>query len=215
MKRFYLSLFLLVLPCNLCFAEDYNISNDRVPVNNSVPKPKVYNTFHRKHDNIILQTDTTKASEAAVMASRAALDPYVVKIKNVKYYMVKNSPDGIYTKENIIGLNNNKNSLFEDMKQLNSDKDNTKITAEELKKAGIRFVAVDNNKKLMLHNKEKDYPLDNISYIDLANLRETINNGSIGSFGYFDMYIKTNEGPKKIIGYVSFDTEDELTEMIR
>ena len=195
---------------NLCFVSANNIYDDKTPTKNK----KIYNTFHKKHDNLIMQTDIMDSEAIERIIRIAASDPYVIKVNGVKYYMIKNSKDGKYTTDNIVGLKDNKTSLFDAMRKLDSDKDNTKLSSEELKKADIRFVAVGKNGKLLLNNKEKDFNLDNISYIDLANLRETINNGKIGSFGYFDMYIKTPNGQKKIIGYVSFDTESELLEMI-
>lgn len=211
MKRMYLSLLSLLIFGNLCFASTYNIYNDNTPTKNN---KKIYNTFHKKHDNLIMQTDIMDSEAIERIIRITAGDPYVIKVNGVKYYMIKTSKDGVYTMDNIVGLKDNKTSLFDALRKLNSDKDNTKLTAEELKKADIRFVAAGNNGKLLLNNKEKDFNLDNIAYIDLSNLRETVNNGKIGSFGYFDMYIKTPNGQKKIIGYVSFDTESELLEMI-
>ena len=140
-------------------------------------------------------------------------DPYAVKINGQKYYMVRNREDNQYTKYDILGYDDTKAELFDDMKSLNSDNDTTKITQEELKKAGIRFVAVVNN-KLQLQDKSLDYSLDNIKYIDLTTLRGTVNNGKIGSFGYFDMYIKENNKTKKIIGFVTFDSDEDLNEMV-
>ena len=213
MKRIYISLLSLLVVGNLCFASaNSGVYNDKSP-DKSV-KHKFYSTFHKRHDNLIMQTDIMDSESIERIIRITAGDPYVVKINNIKYYMIKNSKDGVYTIDNIVGLNDNKTSLFDAMRKLNSDNDKTKLTAEELKNAGIRFVAVSSNGKLLLNSKEKDFNIDNISYIDLANLRETINNGKIGSFGYFDMYIKTQTGEKKIIGYVSFDTESELSEMI-
>lgn len=212
MKRICLSLFVLMFFSDLCFALTDNIYNDKMP--NKSTKQKIYNTFHKKHDNLIMQTDIMDSEAIERIIRITAGDPYVIKVNGIKYYMIKNSKDGAYTTDNIVGLNDNKTSLFDAMRKLNSDKDNTKLTSEELKKSDIRFVAVGNNGKLLLNNKEKDFNLNNISYIDLSNLRETINSGNIGSFGYFDMYIKTQNGQKKIIGYVSFDTESELLEMI-
>ena len=141
-------------------------------------------------------------------------DPYVIKIDGTKYYMVKNSATGVYTLDNIIGYGDEKTSLFNALNNINSDNDNTKLTKEELKAAQIRFVAVDNNGKLQLNNKSKDFTA--VEYIDLKTLRESINNGAIGSFGYYDVYVKDLNGQiKKVIGFVSFDSDDELLEMIK
>ena len=151
---------------------------------------------------------------ASAIACVLIFDPYAIKINGQKYYMVRDKEDNQYSVKDILGYDDTKTELFDDMKCLNSDDDNTKITQEELKKAGIRFVALKNN-KLQLYDKSQDYNIDNIQYIDLTTLRGTINNGKIGSFGYFDMYINDSKKAKKIIGFVTFDSDSTLNEMIK
>jgi len=163
-----------------------------------------------------LQRNTGVAGALTVAAAIAYVmvaDPYVVKINGQKYYMVRDKEDNKYTKDDILGYDDTKTELFDDMKSLNSDDDATKITKEELKKAGIRFVAMVDN-KLQLQDKSQDYNIDNIQYIDLTTLRGTVNQGKIGSFGYFDMYIKENFRTKKIIGFVTFDSDKTLDDMV-
>ena len=143
--------------------------------------------------------------------SLLAFDPYAIKINGQKYYLVKNKTDGIYDIEDILGYNDTKSELFNDLKELNSDIYKSKLTRDELIKADVRFVAVINN-KLELYNKSMDYDMNNISYIDLSTLRGTINNGKIGSFGYFDVYLANGQ---KIIGFVTFDSDEVLWDLIR
>lgn len=146
--------------------------------------------------------------------SANALDPYAIKIDGKKYYLVKNKKDNSYNIKDILGYDDTKSELFKDLKDLNSDKDTLRLTRDELKKADIRFVAVV-DKKLALNDRSKDYDLNNISYIDLNTLRGTLNNGKIGSFGYFDVYIIKNGKEQKVTGFVTFDSDEELWESIR
>ena len=150
--------------------------------------------------------------EASRFSNRKTIDPYAVKINNQKYYLVKNKQNGNYTINDILGYEDSKSELFKELKELDKNNDK-KITKIELKKADIRFIAVKNN-KLLLNDKSQDYNLENILYIDLNTLRGTINNGEIGSFGYFDVYIKNNNQTQKIIGFVTFDSDEVLRELI-
>ena len=118
MKRICLSVFILVVFSNLCFASTNNIYNDKIPTKSN----KIYNTFHKKHDNLIMQTDIMDSEAIERIIRITASDPYVIKVNGVKYYMIKNSKDGNYTIDNIIGLKDNKTSLFDAMRKLNSDK---------------------------------------------------------------------------------------------
>ena len=174
---------------------------------------RVKNISGSKNDYLVVPSSTDVTNKLNKTVAKIN-DPYVLKVNGTKYYMVKNSATGVYTLDNIVGYGDEKTSLFNALKSINSDSDNTKLTKEELKAAQIRFVAVDKNGKLLLNNKAKDFV--EVEYIDLSNTRETINNGAIGSFGYYDVYIKDLNGQvKKIIGYVSFDSDDELLEMIK
>ena len=177
-------------------------------------KNKVKNTFGKNQDYITAPSGSEAVYSSSIQRLLAKInDPYVVKINKTKYYIVKNADDKNYTLNNILGYGDNKTSLFSSLKSLDTDTDN-KITKEELKKAQIRFVAL-NNGKLQLNTPESDF--NDILYIDLGNIRESVNtNNMIGSFGYFDVYITDKNGStKKIIGYVSFDSDEELIEMIK
>ena len=186
-----------------------NQSNKKAKDNN-----KIKNTSGKKQDYIMAPSTKDNMEQLNQMGRMIAKinDPYVIKIDGTKYYLVKNAADGNYTLNNIVGYGDQKHSLFAALKSLNTNFDR-KLTKDELTKSGIRFVALDNNGKLQLKNPSKDFV--DIVYIDLSNTRESINKGDIGSFGYYDVYINKNGVTKKIIGYVSFDSDDELLEMIK
>ena len=160
-------------------------------------------------------TKTYRASQDNAISMGIYNDPYMMKISNNKYYLVKDSLNNQYTLNNIIGYTDKRGSLFTAMRKLDLNKDN-KITSSELKKQNIRFVRLDFTNKLILYDKTKDFNLNNIEFIDLSTLRESVNNGNIGSFGYFDVYVKLNDGIiKKITGCVTFETDKELMELIK
>lgn len=160
-------------------------------------------------------TKSYRASQDNAISMGIYNDPYMIKISNNKYYLVKDSLNNQYTLNNIIGYTDQKGSLFTAMRKLDLNKDN-KITSSELKKQNIRFVRLDFTNKLILHDKTKDFNPNNIEFIDLSTLRESVNNGNVGSFGYFDVYVRLNDGIiKKITGCVTFETDKELMELIK
>lgn len=179
----------------------------------------VTNKFGLKQDYLYVDNVDNSSAEnmnaIALVLLASVSDPYMVKINGKKYYIIKDSKNGVYNFNNIVGYRDKRSSLFTALKQLNTDSDKTKLTSTELKKQNIRFVYVSPDNKLQLKNYAMDYDLNNVVYIDLGNTRESINNGTIGSFGYFDMYIKDNYGrTKKVIGCVTFETDDELKAMM-
>ena len=178
-------------------------------------KEKIKNKSGNSKDYIIAPDNSSESIKNSIRnAVRRINDPYVIKVNGVKYYMIKNSSDGQYSLDNVVGYGDKRNSLFASLISLNSDRDKTKLTDNELDMAGIRFVAVSPQGKLLLNNNYQDFK--DVMYIDLSNLKESVNNGKIGSFGYFDVYIKNSYGEiKKIIGYVSFDSDEELLEMLK
>ena len=178
-------------------------------------KQKIKNTAGKNQDYITAPSNSGDEYKNTIRKIVSRInDPYVIKINGVKYYLVKNATDGNYTLNNILGYGDSKTSLFTSLSSLDTNSD-LKITKEELQKANVRFVEVGGNGKLQLNDTSKDFT--DIVYIDLGNIRESINTANmIGSFGYFDVYIKDKNGnKKKIIGYVSFDSDNELLEMIK
>lgn len=181
-------------------SQNYNGKEDVLTIKN--PTMTTYN-----HEETI-----AKKRQREIQRQARTADPYIIKINKQKYYLVKNKRNGNYTINDILGYEDSKSDLFKELKDLNTNKD-TKITKAELKKADIRFVKLKDN-KLQLKDKTQDYSLDNVLYIDLKTLRGSINNGEIGSFGYFDIYIIDNNQTKKIIGFITFDSDEVLRDLI-
>lgn len=138
-------------------------------------------------------------------------DPYMVKIENTEYLMVKDNNDGKWTENDILGYNDKIEQLFNSLINLNSDGDKTKLTAAELKSRKIRFVQISPTGELLIKNTSKDFNLDKIDYIDLVNLKTIANNSKTGIHGHFNLHLKTNNPKKKLVlGYVVFFTNQEL-----
>lgn len=141
----------------------------------------------------------------------ALKDPYLVQIDGKNYIMVKDNPSKNWTSKDLLGINDTKNTLFADLKSLESDGDRTRLTSAELRKAKIRFVRVDKNGVLLLNDKKQDYSLDKIDYIDMLALRRTANSSVTGVFGHFNLYLKTNNKSKRmVVGYVTINTDKSL-----
>lgn len=130
--------------------------------------------------------------------------PFWVKIGSTKYYLIRERSDGIYTYKDCVGYDETKKRLFEPLYELDSDGDFSKITAEELAKAKIRFVALGMGGSLELYDKSEDYPLENIAYIDMNKLTSS-SRSAYKPYGSFAMYVKTDRGSlKKYIGHVDY-----------
>ena len=130
--------------------------------------------------------------------------PFWIKIGSTKYYLIRERADGKYTYKDCVGYDETKTRLFEPLYELDSDGDFSKITAEELAKAKIRFVALGMGGSLELYDRSEDYPLENIAYIDLTKLTSS-SRSSYKPYGSFAMYIKTDRGSlKKYIGHVDY-----------
>ncbi|DAA96812.1 TPA: hypothetical protein CPT80_04125 [Candidatus Gastranaerophilales bacterium HUM_9] len=143
--------------------------------------------------------------------ANALRDPYLVQIGGKNYIMVKDNPSKKWSSKDLLGINDTKNTLFADLKSLESDGDRTRLTSAELKKANIRFVRVDKNGVMLLNDKKQDYSLDKIDYIDMLTLRMPANSNVTGVFGHFNLYLKTNNGSKKmVVGYVTINTDKSL-----
>ena len=126
----------------------------------------------------------------------SSCDPFVAKFDGYYYYMVVD--DGTpYTHHSILGCKWPKEALFNPLRELDKDRDK-KISKDELVSANIRFVKLDIGRRLEVNNKNKDYDIDNIVYIDLKSLRVGAASVPMGSF---DIYTCPNRKPyKKIIG---------------
>jgi len=130
----------------------------------------------------------------------SSCDPFMVKIDGTKYYMVFDSDTG-YNYQYLLGCTGtSKFDMFTPLRDLEQDGYVEKLTGEELKNAGLRFVALNFDDTLAVDNQAKDYDLSKVSYIDMTRLRFTP--AAVG-YGNFDLYVKKDSGNlKKIIGKV-------------
>lgn len=140
-----------------------------------------------------------------------AFDPYFVEIDGVKYMLIKDNNDGVFDENDILGINDSQSNIFASLRPLDTNKD-SKLTGDELTKAGVRLVRVNSDGKLDYKNKENDYKNSNIEFIYLTELRKAYkNDGSTGQFGQYDVVIKNNKGEKSLVtGLVTFETEEEV-----
>lgn len=139
-------------------------------------------------------------------------DPFYVKIDGETYFLVFNSDKG-YEQRNLVGCGVQKYAIFEPLHKLNADADNSKLTADELKAAGIRFVKLGSGWHLELNDKKQDFSLDKISYINIATTRVS---PSVRPYGSFDLYIKKENGSlKKVIGKVSTFSQRYIQRLIQ
>lgn len=161
----------------------------------------------------LLNTPSIKTSSDA---ARAFLDPYIVNINGNNYVLVKDSKDNNWTVENILGYGDSKDDLFASLKALESDSDTTKISAKELKKANIRFVLLNADGSLALENRNFDFDLSKVVYIDMNNLRTALGNkNQDGTFGYFYVIAKDGNQKRAYAGRVTFEDKQELKKYIK
>lgn len=129
-------------------------------------------------------------------------DPYMVKIDGTKYYMLFENGNSNYSYNNLLGCTGvSKSDMFTPLRNLERDGDVSRVTGDELKSAGIRFVAQNFDNTLAFNDKTKDFDLSKISYIDMTRLRIT---PAAVAYGNFDLYLKKDgsKSLKKIIGKV-------------
>lgn len=101
--------------------------------------------------------------------------------------------------------------MFGALKKLESDGDNDKITKDELKKAGIRFAPLNSDGSVALDDRELDYNLEKVLYIDMKNLRTAPGNkNQDGTFGYFYVIVKDGGKKRALSGRVTFEGKKEM-----
>mgnify|MGYP004638571061 FL=1 len=221
MKKYLLSILLFFCCVNVVFADDINWTvkqSENYSFNNTqilTPKSSSFNKnvdcifMPIKEKEIPVVTRTTTPDTARIirrsLASSEQLDPFVIKVDGIKYYMVQNNK--------ILGEDSTLDTIYKPLYLLDKNNDK-KITSAELKNGNIRFVRLNNSGQLELNNKSLDYPLANISYIDLNTLRRTQNAGDIGSFGYFDIYINHNYQIKKFIGQITYENKEDINRLM-
>lgn len=143
------------------------------------------------------------------------LDPYIVDINGNSYVLVKDRNDDNWQVENILGHDDTKADLFASLKKLETDGDATKISTEELRKSNIRFVFLNQDQSLALDEREKDFDLSKVKYIDMKNLRTALGNkNQDGTFGYFYVVIEENSKKRAVPGRVTFEEKQELQKYI-
>lgn len=221
MKKYLLFILLFFCCVNVVFADDINWTvkqSENYSFNNTqilTPKSSNFNKnvdcifMPVKEKEIPVVTRTTIPDTAKIirrsLASSEQLDPFVIKVDGIKYYMVQNNK--------ILGEDSTLKTIYQPLYLLDKNNDK-KITSAELKNGNIRFVRLNNSGQLELNNKSLDYPLANISYIDLNTLRRTQNAGDIGSFGYFDIYINHNYQLKKFIGQITYENKKDINRLM-
>lgn len=221
MKKYLLSILLFFCCVNVVFADDINWTvkqSENYSFNNTqilTPKSSSFNKnvdcifMPIKEKEIPVVTRTTTPDTSRIirrsLASSEQLDPFVIKVDGIKYYMVQNNK--------ILGEDSTLDTIYKPLYLLDKNNDK-KITSAELKNGNIRFVRLNNSGQLELNNKSLDYPLANISYIDLNTLRRTQNAGDIGSFGYFDIYINHNYQIKKFIGQITYENKEDINRLM-
>lgn len=221
MKKYLLFILLFFCCVNVVFADDinwtvkqsenYSFNNTQIltPKSSNFNKNVDYIFMPVKEKEIPVVTRTTIPDTAKIirrsLASSEQLDPFVIKVDGIKYYMVQNNK--------ILGEDSTLKTIYQPLYLLDKNNDK-KITSAELKNGNIRFVRLNNSGQLELNNKSLDYPLANISYIDLNTLRRTQNAGDIGSFGYFDIYINHNYQIKKFIGQITYENKEDINRLM-
>jgi hypothetical protein len=211
-----------------CFADDMYLYRGTVIKDNYKQKAKrtksVINLPETQPFKLFGE-ETTAASDASVMAAgvsnTAAMivaslmtgasliaDPYVVQVNNNQYVFVFDKTKGKWTSADILGINDNKSERFKSLVMLDKDGD-SKVTAEELKKANLRLVQGNENGVLLVKHRQYDFNLDCIDYIDLNSLSKNANSETTGIFGHFNIYLKNF--PQRIaVGYVTYDNAEDL-----
>ena len=144
-----------------------------------------------------------------VIVGSIVFDPYVIPIDGKYYVMVKDKTEGTWGPEDLLGYTDPKNDKFRSLRALESDKKYAKLTGEEIQKAGVRLVQLNKDGVLLVKERDKDYDLAKINYIDMLNLKVTANGESTGIFGHFNVHLK-NTNPKMVTGFVTYDTESKL-----
>lgn len=221
MKKYLLFILLFFCCVNVVFADDINWTvkqSENYSFNNTqilTPKSSNFNKnvdcifMPVKEKEIPVVTRTTTPDTAKIirrsLASSEQLDPFVIKVDGIKYYMVQNNK--------ILGEDSTLKTIYQPLYLLDKNNDK-KITSAELKNGNIRFVRLNNSGQLELNNKSLDYPSANILYIDLNTLRRTQNAGDIGSFGYFDIYINHNYQIKKFIGQITYENKEDINRLM-
>lgn len=142
-------------------------------------------------------------------------DPYVIPINGKNYVLVIDKTSKNWNHDDLFGIYDSKTDRFKSLISLDTNHD-LKVTPQEIKKANIRMVQMDKQGFLLVNNRQNDYNLDNILYIDLKDLKRNANCEETGIFGHFNVYFKSPDYKTKLaVGYVTYDYEDDLKFMFK
>ena len=190
--------------CMPVFAEHIYDYKNTQPIND-------INSIRTRGCNEYVEIEPTVSFTARNIIASMARDPYIVEIEGKKYVLVKDRKDKNWSEQDLLGINDPKTNRFKSLIELNSDGDHSKLTPNELRKAGIRFVRMDDKGALLVNDRTKDYNLNNIKYIDIINLKRTANAEVTGIFGHFTVYLKTANSKKcTAVGYVTYETDEKI-----
>ena len=215
MKKFLLVL-CLILTCGAVFADETKVFPYKgTAINDLSNDVKVrgcneYVSIPSKNP-FTLSGAFLGATTASAVIIPILMDPYIINIDGVNYVLVKDHAGNDWSEKDLLGIDDPKENRFQSLIALNSDGDHSKISADELKKAGIRFVRMDKKGVLLAKERNKDYDLNKIDYIDIINLKRTANAEQTGIFGHFTVYLKTNNAKKRaVVGYVTYETNEKI-----
>lgn len=215
MKKLLLLSGLVLLGCNFAYADNDSYQYKVTPLNDLSNDVKIrgcneYVSIPSKNP-FTLSGAFLGTTTASAIIIPMLMDPYIVEIDGHKYVLVKDRKDNNWSEKDLLGIDDPKENRFKSLLALNSDGDYSKISPNELRKAGIRFVRMDKNGALLVKERNKDFDLNKVDYIDIINLKRTANAESTGIFGHFTVYLKTNTKSKRaVVGYVTFETNEKI-----
>lgn len=190
-----------------------------------LPETNTFNSKEIQNQNKKTKFSTTNGTSAYVaqiappqpkrQISVNVNDPYVIPVNGNYYVLVIDKSSKNWTHDDLFGIYDSKTDRFKSLISLDTNKD-LKVTPQEMQKANIRMVQMDKQGVLLVNNKQNDYNLNNILYIDLNDLKRNANCEETGIFGHFNVYFKTSDNKTKIaVGYVTYDYEDDLKFMFK
>lgn len=168
--------------------------------------------------------DTAKITgAAAAIGTVMALDPYIVNINGNKYIILRDLNNKTFVKQNIVGLNDTYENIFDSLKAFDSDK-NGIITGKELKDSGIRLSKIVDD-TIYFNDSSKDFnvlkiksiPLNSMKsqipdYVKVENRNSQIQVNRPGIYGTFDVNLSNNTTSS---GQVEFLSKLTINNMVK
>ena len=210
-KKFYLLVAIISLFSNQnCMAQNFTLAQ---PTNHTnISQNSFSKSFNDGLNDVLNPQDISRIGFIQPSFSGQSYDPYFIDIENNRYMLIKDNKDGIYDENDMLGINDTLKTVFASLRPLDINND-LKLTGEELSKAGIRLVKLNNNNgKLLIKDKKSDFKNSDVVFIYIKELRKSYkNNGNSGEFGLFDVIIKdSNKNNKLVTGVVTFESKNEL-----